>query len=80
MRVTRLRQWIRSTGLLAVLPSLVAAQAPVFARITGTVYDSVARRALSGAIVRMVRIDNPAVGRSTTSDAFGSFTYDSAAW
>ena len=60
----------------AALPTLLVAQAPVRARISGTVYDSVSRRGLSGAIVRLVRTDNPSIGRSATSDAFGSFVLD----
>lgn len=77
MRLPDTCPWIRSAAALALLPATLAAQAPVFARITGTVYDSLSRGALSGAVVRMVRVDNPAIGRSTTSDAYGSFVYDS---
>ena len=70
---------VRVALLLAILPAVLAAQAPVRARISGTVYDSVSRRGLSGAIVRLVRADNPSTGRSATSDAFGSFAFDTVA-
>ncbi len=53
------------------------AQRPVQARITGIVYDSLSRRPLSGAMVRIVKASDPSVGRSTTSDLFGRFVYDS---
>jgi hypothetical protein len=63
---------------LAVVPTALAAQLPIVrARIVGQVYDSVSRAPLSNATVRIVRVDNPAVGRTTTSDVFGRFRYDS---
>ncbi len=70
-------QWISAALLSACLPMGLVAQAPVRARITGTVFDSVSRRALAGAMVRIVRADDPSIGRSATADAFGSFHYDS---
>lgn len=73
------RRLVTVALLLAGLPAVLVAQAPVRARITGTVYDSVARRGLNGAIVRLVRADNPSIGRSATSDAFGSFAFDTVA-
>lgn len=65
---------------LCVLPAVMAAQpaaARVLATVTGTVYDSVGKRPLSAAVVRIVRADDPSVGRSATSDLFGRFKYDS---
>lgn len=49
----------------------------VQARVIGTVWDSVAMRPLGGATVRIVRADNPAIGRSATTNALGRFVYDS---
>ena len=66
--------------LLSVMPLAIAAQtvpAPVRATLTGSVYDSVGKRPLAAAVVRIVRADDPSVGRSVTSDLFGRFTYDS---
>ena len=63
--------------LLIVLPIGLTAQASVHAKIVGSVYDSVAHHGLSGAMVRIVRAENPSVGRSATSDALGNFSYDS---
>lgn len=66
--------------LLCVMPAALAAQgAPtrVRATVTGSVYDSVGRRPLTAAVVRIVRADDPSVGRSATSDLFGRFSYDS---
>jgi len=73
---------IRSALLLLpfVVPAAVAAQAApsrVQATVTGSVYDSVGKRPLTAAVVRIVRADDPSVGRSATSDLFGRFTYDS---
>lgn len=67
---------VKAAFLLAGLPAALASQVPVRARISGTVYDSLSRHGLNGAIVRLVRIDNPSIGRSATSDAFGSFAFD----
>jgi Carboxypeptidase regulatory-like domain/TonB-dependent Receptor Plug Domain len=46
-------------------------------RIVGTVWDSVAMRPLGAAVVRMVRVDNPAVGISATTTVAGRFAFDS---
>ena len=67
----------RIAMLLAVLPVALVAQPVVRATITGQVYDSVSRLPLSNATVRIVRVDNPAVGRTATTDVFGRFRYDS---
>jgi hypothetical protein len=47
------------------------------ARISGTVFDSITMRPISAATIRMVRADNPAIGRSATSDVLGRFVFDS---
>ena len=62
--------------LPCLVPCLLQAQEPVRAQVTGTVYDSVGRTPLAGAIVRIVRADNPAVGRTATADIYGRFRYD----
>lgn len=77
MHTFAIMQWLRRVALVLCLPSGLTAQTSVRATLTGTVYDSVARHGLSGAMVRIVRADNPSVGRSATSDALGSFVYDS---
>ena len=64
-------------AVLACAPIALIGQRPVQARISGVVYDSLARRPLSGAIVRIVKANEPSVGRSATSDLFGHFAYDS---
>ena len=63
---------------LAIAPA-VSAQAPVVARVSGVVFDSVAMRPLAGAIVRIVRTDDPSIGRSAITDSAGRFTYDGVA-
>jgi len=63
--------------LLVLFPAALSAQPVVRATITGQVYDSVSSLPLSNATVRIVRVDNPAVGRTATSDVFGRFRYDS---
>ncbi len=57
----------------------VVAHSVLDARVTGSVYDSVALRPLVGATVRIFRADDPSVGRTTTTDGSGHFAYDSVA-
>lgn len=66
----------RTTTAPKPAPS-AAAQPAVFARVIGTVWDSIAMRPLGGATVRIVRADDPSIGRSATTTAFGRFVYDS---
>lgn len=47
------------------------------ARISGTVFDSITMRPISAATIRMVRAENPTVGRTATSDLLGRFMFDS---
>ena len=68
---------LRIALLLLTLPVTLSAQQSVRARIVGSVYDSLSRHGLSGALVRIVRADDPSVGRTATSDALGGFSYDS---
>jgi Carboxypeptidase regulatory-like domain len=58
-------------------PVTASAPTKVAARVIGTVYDSVSMRALSNATVRIVRTDDPSVGRSASSDIYGRFRVDS---
>ena len=67
---------LRVAMLCALLPVAATAQQLVRARIVGQVYDSVGRVPLTGATVRIVRVDNPSIGRTTTTDVFGRFRYD----
>jgi len=60
-------------------PCASAQDAPVVARVTGVVYDSIGMRPLAGAIVRLVRADDPTRGLSATSTEQGAFAYESVA-
>ena len=77
MTARRFARGIVGAAFVSVLlPAAVLAQSPVRARISGQVYDSVGRVPLTGATVRIVRTDNPSIGRTTTTDLFGRFHYD----
>lgn len=56
----------------ASVPAL-AAQDTVRVTVTGVTFDSIGMRPLAGAVVRIVRADDPSVGRSTMSDTTGAF-------
>lgn len=58
-------------------PTPLAAQAPPLAQIRGAVFDSVAMTPLRRALVRIVRADDPSIGRSTITDSLGTFVHDS---
>jgi hypothetical protein len=47
------------------------------AQVRGTVFDSVAMMPLRGALVRIVRTDDPSIGRTTQTDSLGAFVHDS---
>ncbi len=53
------------------------APGPVVARVSGVVFDSVAARPLTGAIVQLVPAAERAVARSVQTDQSGSFAFDS---
>jgi hypothetical protein len=74
MRLAGLAGLASAAALAFALPA--EAQAPVRARITGIIWDSVTMRPMRGATVRIVRADNLAEGRSATTDVTGSFRYD----
>jgi Carboxypeptidase regulatory-like domain len=64
--------------LLALRPTTAhSQQAAVHSRIVGVVWDSVSVRPLPGATVRIVRADDPSIGRSALSDSVGKFQIDS---
>jgi hypothetical protein len=48
-------------------------------RISGTVYDSVTRRHLAGAMVQLVRRDNPTITRTVSTDEQGRYAFDNVA-
>lgn len=89
IRTRRFSPYSTLLGLIAVFPALLAAQGvtprpapakapgPVLARVFGTVWDSVSARPLTDATVRVVRSDDPSVGRSATTNANGRFRFDS---
>lgn len=66
--------------LSAQLPTRPAAPlpppGPVSAQVIGTVWDSVGMRPLADATVRIVRADDPSIGRTATSNVNGRFRYD----
>ena len=61
----------------AVIPVCASAQTAVRASVTGTVFDSVGMKPLLGAVVRVVRSDDPSVGLTARTDAAGAFRFDS---
>ena len=79
MSRVRVGQAIRTLVLLAGASATASAQSIVRAHVSGTVFDSVSMQPLGGALVRIVRADDPTVGRSATSDPAGRFAYDSVA-
>lgn len=61
---------------MSMLAGTVRAQ-DVRTVVRGTVYDSLNRRPLAGAMVQVVRAENPAVSRTATTGADGRFELDS---
>lgn len=53
--------------------------APTGARLTGVVYDSLARGPLAGAVVQVVLASDLAAARTTTSDSLGRYAVDGLA-
>ncbi len=72
MRAARVGLWAMTVIGLVAPPA-----AGQVTSITGTVYDSVSRRHLSGAVVQLARLDRPSEGRTTRSQADGVFRFDS---
>jgi protocatechuate 3,4-dioxygenase beta subunit len=65
---------------LLVAPVVVRAQQPAAARhisVVGSVYDSVANRPLTGALVQIVRTDELRSARSSITDSRGRYRVDS---
>ena len=54
----------------------VRGQSAGVAQVRGTVFDSLAMVPLRGALVRLVRADDPSVGLSATTDSLGAFLHD----
>ena len=52
------------------------AQTMAQAQVFGSVFDSISMKPLAGAVVRLVRTEDPSVGRTAISDAGGRFAYD----
>ncbi len=52
------------------------AQTPVRAQVFGSVFDSVSMKPLAGAVVRLVRSEDPSIGRTAISDVSGRFAYE----
>ncbi len=73
-------RWVRALvcacGLLASIAGGVRGQSTARAVLVGTVFDSVGMRPLAGAVVRIVRADDPSIGRTTQRDSVGRFAYD----
>ena len=72
-------------GMLRVLIALalsslatsahLSGQVPVRVQIRGIAFDSISMRPLAGALVRLVRVEDPSVGRSATADSTGAFRF-----
>lgn len=63
---------------MCVAASPLAAQASTeYARVAGIVFDSVAMRPLSGAVIQLVAASDPTRIRSTTTDIGGAYSIDS---
>ncbi|MBC7896105.1 MAG: carboxypeptidase regulatory-like domain-containing protein [Cytophagaceae bacterium] len=72
-----MRRAVRGMWLVGGLVApLGAAAQGVRTSISGTVYDSVAKRHLDSAVVQLVRAERPGEGRSATADANGRFRFD----
>ena len=61
--------------MMCASPSLRGQSAGV-AQVRGTVFDSLAMSPLRGALVRLVRADDPSVGLSAETDSLGVFVHD----
>lgn len=72
---------LASAALLALAGGALRAQAPERVVVVGTVYDSLARAPLGGALVQLVEAADVAGGRSyvTIADSAGAFRLDSVA-
>ena len=78
---------VRSIIVLGVAAMVAAAaadsdanaQPATRARVFGSVFDSVGMKPLAGAVVRLVRTEDPSIGRTAISDVGGRFAYDSVA-
>lgn len=55
----------------------LSAQSVPFARVSGSVTDSINNRPLPGAVVRLVRTDSVSIGHTAISGADGRFAFDS---
>lgn len=74
------RRFVVCALVAAVLAPPVGAQvAATGARVSGVVYDSVARRPLAGALVQLVVRDSPSASRSIVTDSSGRFQLDDVA-
>ena len=59
----------------ALATDYLQGQAPIRVQISGTAFDSISMRPLAGALVRLVRVEDPSVGRSATADSTGAFRF-----
>lgn len=86
--MSRGRHAVVAALTLAVLPCAGAAgQAagregvgPPLARVSGVVFDSVAMRAVTGAVVQLIPTASVGTGHTRRSDAAGAFRFDSVAF
>lgn len=67
---------LAACGLAAINPAIVRGQD---ASVSGVVYDSIAKRPLSGATVQLVDAADPVSVRSLVTPVNGSFNFDSVA-
>lgn len=70
---------VAATALLALMAGSAHPQTATPAHVFGTVFDSVSMKPLVGAVVRLVRTEDPSIGRTAVSDSGGRFAYDRVA-
>lgn len=61
------------SSFLLLAATRMSAQAPIIVSVVGTVFDSLTMRPIPGALIRLVRADDPAAGRSAVADLAGTF-------
>ena len=79
MRPVRSVIVLGAAAMVAAAASDAYAQTATRAQVFGSVFDSVGMKPLAGAVVRLVRTEDPSIGRTAISDVGGRFAYDSVA-
>ncbi len=79
MRPVRSVIVVGAAAMVAAAVSDAHAQTATRAQVFGSVFDSVGMKPLAGAVVRLVRTEDPSIGRTAISDVGGRFADDSVA-